>query len=385
GGGAEQVLIVSNGYLYLKNLEIVNGNASAGGAIFVASESELFLEDVSFSSNTAKDMGGAIYAVSSNITLASTTFSYSVAGYGGAIFTVNSNVYGSVSVSFHGNSANYGGAVYMLSSILFGSGNMALTSNNAAENGGALYIAEDSYVGWNMQPVFPSTSQYYTSSTYSYSGKGGAIYAEDTEMSWSGSMLLKHNSAEYGGALYLENYVNVGAKGPTTFYSNNALYDGGAIGAANEVGTYSGHSSLMINAAINFTGNAYGGNGGAIDLSDIRIYVYGEIVFSANSAASFGGALYASQKVYGPTLTGVIFSKNTAEAGGAVFFSAVGTNGDDSPDYEISHSSWSTFIECRFDGNSASSTGGAIHSIVGKDLVLGTNFTNNVANFGGAL
>ena len=113
GGGTVQVLIVSNGYLYLNNLEIVKGNAPDGGAIFVASESELFVEGVSFSSNTAKGMGGAVYAESSNITLVSTAFSYNIAGYGGAIFAVNSTVTGSVNASFHNNSADYGGAVFV--------------------------------------------------------------------------------------------------------------------------------------------------------------------------------------------------------------------------------------------------------------------------------
>ena len=431
GGGTVQVLIVSNGSLYLKNLEIVNGNASDGGAICAASGSELFVEGVSFSSNMAEYMGGAIYAVSSNITLVSTAFNYNIAGYGGAIFADNSIVIGSVNADFHGNGADYGGAVFVLSSIVIGSGNVTLTSNNATENGGALYIADSSYFGWNIQHVFDSTSQYYwlddesssrslnlsfTSSsyfadnTYSYwndaewiysvdigdtttvlmdniaEGVGGAIYANDSEISWSGSILLKQNSAQYGGALYLGDYASFETKGMTSFYSNRALYDGGAIGAADDAGTISDHSWLTLNGSTNFTRNTCGGNGGAIDLSEIRVDVYGKIAFSANSAASSGGALYASQKKYGPTLTGVIFSNNTAEAGGAVFFSAVGIDEDDSSNGdEISYYSWSKFIECRFDGNSASSTGGAIHSIAGNDLVWGTDFTNNMADLGGAL
>ena len=418
GGGTVQVLIVSNGYLYLKNLDIVNGNASDGGAILVASESELFVEGVSFSSNTAKDMGGAVYAASSNVTLVSTTFNDNIAGYGGAIFAAYSNVTGRANVSFHGNSADYGGAMKVLSSIVTGSGSVTLTSNKATENGGALYITEDSYLDWNMQPVSHSTywSDYesssgslnlsYTSSSYSniaYShwndtdtiivfmaniaeGVGGAIYAKDSEILCSGSMLLEKNRAQYGGAFYLENGVIFQTRGMTSFNSNIASYDGGAIGAAEEAGTYFGHSWLILSGPTIFRGNTCGGNGGAIDLSDIHVVFDGKIVFSANSAVSSGGALYASQKGYGPTLTGVFFSNNTAEAGGAVFFKAVGTyEYSSSDDDEISYGYLSKFIECRFDDNSASSTGGAIHSIAGKDLVWGTVFTKNTADFGGAL
>ena len=199
-------------------------------------------------------------------------------------------------------------------------------------------------------------------------------------------MLLKHNSAQYGGALYLENNVDIEAKSMTTFDPNSALYNGGAIGAAADAETYSGHYSLSLSGSTNFIGNTCGENCGAIDLSDIGIDGYGEIVFSANSAASSGGALYASKTMCVPTLTGVFFSNNNAEAGGAVFFSAVGTYEHDSYyDDEIAYSTWSKLIECRFDGNLLSSTGGAIHNIAGKDSVWGTEFTNNTADFGGTL
>ena len=135
-----------------------------------------------------------------------------------------------------------------------------------------------------------------------------------------------------------------------------------------------------------FMGNMCGGHGGAVDLSDVDIGIYGNMVFSSNSAASSGGALYASQKVFGPELTGVVCFNNTAEAGGAVFFSAVGTDEYDSSDNDNSPYIYaSKFIECRFDGNSASSTGGAIYSIAGKTLVRATNFINNSAFFGGTL
>ena len=100
---------------------------------------------------------------------------------------------------------------------------------------------------------------------------GGAIYVVDSDMSWSGSMLLKHNSAQYGGALYLENDVKVEASGPTTLYSNKALYDGGAIWAAEATGTYSGHSTLIVTGSMTFMGNICRGHGGAIDLSDTDI------------------------------------------------------------------------------------------------------------------
>ena len=423
GGGNVQVLLVSSGQLYLQNLEITNGNGSEGGAIFAGPGSEIFVDGASFSSNIAQNMGGAVYIESSNVTLVSSAFDGNSAIYGGAMYVLNSTMTRSVNVSFHGNNAEYGGAIVVANSIVVWSEYTTFICNNATENGGALLVAGSSYVGWDMQHEIYWTSYFslwtslsspiiynywpsYISSTFGYSeiewtkindgvetvftdnraeGLGGAIYLENSEISWSGSMLLERNSAQYGGALYLKADVTVEANGPTTFYSNNALYDGGAIGAADDAVAYFGHSSLIVNNSMNFTGNTCGGNGGAVDLSDIDIDVYGKIVFSSNSAESSGGALYASKKEYGHNLTSVIFVNNSAEAGGAVFLSAVGTYEDDGSDDSSSTSYSSMFEECRFDGNSASSTGGAIHTIAGKDIVSRTSFTNNFANIGGAL
>ena len=417
GGGKVQILYVSNGQLYLEKLQVIDGYGSEGGAIFAGPGSELFVDGASFSSNTAQNMGGAVYIESSNVTLVSNGFDGNSALYGGAIYVVSSTVNMSVNVSFYGNSAEYGGAVVVANSIVTWSENATFISNSATGNGGALFITANSYVGWNTHrelswspyysvisyysltsSVYPSTFGYWELKWTEINNggetlftdnraeeSGGAIYVGDSEISWSGSMLLERNSAQYGGALYLEDGVTVQANGSTTFYSNNALYDGGAIGATDDAGTYSGHSSLIVNNSMNFTNNMCGGSGGAVDFSDIDIDLNGKLVFSSNSAGSSGGALFASRKEYGLTLTGVIFFNNTAEAGGGVFLSAVGINENDSSDDNSSYTYASIFDECRFDGNSASSTGGAIHSIAGNDIVSGTSFTNNFANIGGAL
>ncbi|CAN0378106.1 unnamed protein product [Ascophyllum nodosum] len=422
GGGKVQVLLVSNGQLYLQNLEIINGHGSEGGAIFAGPGSELFVDGASFSSNIAQNMGGAVYIELSNVTLVSNVFDGNSAVYGGAMYVVHSTVTRSVNVSFRGNNAENGGAIVIANSHVIWSEYTTFVSNNATKNGGALLITGSSYVGWDVQHEISWISYFsrlsnssrtsssiwaaYNSSTFGSStiewieinddGEtvftdnraeelGGAIYVGDSEISWSGSMLLERNSAQYGGALYLEDDVTVKANGPTTFYSNNALYGGGAIGATDEAGTYSGHSSLIVNNSMNFTNNMCGGNGGAIDFSDIIVYVYGQIVFSSNYAEFSGGALFASRKDYGLKLPGAIFFNNTAEAGGAVFLSAVGIYEDGSSDDNSPYFYASIFDECIFDGNSASSTGGAIHSIAGRDVISGTSFTNNFANIGGAL
>ena len=144
---------------------------------------------------------------------------------------------------------------------------------------------------------------------------------------------------------------------------------------------------FTANGSTIFTDNTCGVNGGAVELSNLDLIVNGHLTFSHNSAGSFGGALYASQIGNGPTLTGVRFYGNAAESGGAVFFSAVGTDlyQYSSSEYENITMYASVFSGCRFEGNSASSKGGAIYSALGSDWVWNTTFVGNSADIGGGM
>ena len=388
GEGTIQIFLVTNGSLHLSNLRIENGTGAKGGAIIAAAGSEVHTENVIFSSNTAHDVGGAIYAHFSTLFFTSTTF--------------------------NGNNAFDGGALFPRDSLVHGSGFMGFISNNAGGNGGALYITSNSYVGWNMQPTVVQTRYTYPSysssnDTYSYDtyypdiewvpvdhdgetvfensagGSGGAMYASDVcEIIWTGSTSLERKTAQYGGAIYMENGVYVEANGTTNFLSNSAALNGGAIDARNN-GWYADFYSVN-QSSILFENNTCGENGGAVDLSEMYISVNGNWSFIHNSAASLGGALYAFQVTIGPRLTGASFSENSAKSGGAVYFSGVGSyyqslyyDDEEPPVYA------SEFIDCRFDRNSATSTGGAIHSAAGVNIVKYTIFTGNSADDGGAL
>ena len=386
GGGTNQILLVINGSLHLSNLRIENGTGAKGGAIIAAASSEVHTENVIFSSNTAHDVGGAIYAHFSTLLFTSTTF--------------------------NDNNAFAGGALFLRDSLVHGSGYMEFISNNAGGNGGALYITSNSYVGWNMMPSVVETRANYTgySSSYIYyysytdiewipvdhdaetvfenniaGGSGGAMYASDNcEIIWTGSTSLERNTAQYGGAIYMENGVLVEANGTTNFLSNDATLNGGAIDAR-KGGYRSSYFYSVNHSSILFENNTCGENGGAVDLSEMYISVSGNWSFIHNSAASLGGALYAFQVTRGPRLIGASFSENSAISGGAVYFSGVGSYQSSYYDDGEASVDASEFIDCRFDRNSATSTGGAIYSAAGVNIVKYTIFTGNSADEGGAL
>ena len=100
------------------------------------------------------------------------------------------------------------------------------------------------------------------------------MYASDVcEIIWTGSTSLERNTAQYGGAIYMENGVYVEANGTTNFLSNSAALNGGAIDARNN-GWYADFYSVN-QSSILFENNTYGENGGAVDLSEMYISVNG--------------------------------------------------------------------------------------------------------------
>ncbi|CAM9483758.1 unnamed protein product [Ascophyllum nodosum] len=177
GGATVQIFLVFNASLYVNNVEIINGTGSEGGAIIAAEGSELVVNNITFSSNTAQTVGGSIYLVSSNAELTST--------------------------NFESNDAQYGGAMFVSNSTVIGKGSTTFVSNNASVNGGAVYMVGSSYLGLNMQPVFPST----TDSSYS---------SDDI-----------YGSTKYNGPGIEVGWIAIDDKGETIF-TDNIAGDSGA-------------------------------------------------------------------------------------------------------------------------------------------------------------
>lgn len=87
----------------------------------------------------------------------------------------------------------------------------------------------------------------------------------------------------------------------------------------------------------------------------------------------------------GPKFVGTKFVLNSAKIGGGVYTTgsgiAVEFNGDGVPEPQFPL----TFTSCEFNGNYASTRGGALDSGAGIDLIVNTSFVDNVAGSGGAL
>lgn len=217
---------------------------------------------------------------------------------------------------------------------------------------------------------------------------GGALYVGiDSEVSWSSETTFTGNEAtSSGGAIFIYDGSLVGWTGHTEFSSNSAGADGGVVGSSvldPELNTR--ESNLTINGHTIFTNNTCGANGGVLALLGRGLYVeFGAagVVFSNNTAAVAGGAVFVSGADVGPVLSDVLFEANVAQVGGAV--STVGS-GNLKEYAGLAPPNPTIFTRCRFVNNQAAATGGAVETVAGQDVFVDCLFKNNQAGTGGAL
>lgn len=218
-------------------------------------------------------------------------------------------------------------------------------------------------------------------------GKGGVIFNHETLEITKGSF-LSNKATTSGGAIYQHSStkcsVCIGAngdeKGSTVlFKGNTATKDGGAIYAST-------HGNIVIFGRTTFTSNKASDNGGAIATYTACIVYNG--IFSKNIASDRGGAVYAgySNKELAArvcTFKNCEFTSNNSVMGGAAALGSTSTS--------LKYGGRITFKDCKFTSNKATSkkrpesaTGGAIYlyrkSIVSVD---DSSFSKNSAISGG--
>ena len=187
---------------------------------------------------------------------------------------------------------------------------------------------------------------------------------------FTGTLLNSGFEGGGGGAIFVGDGAEV-EWDVTAFTSNTAFWDGGAFGAKSWSSTTS-VSRILMRGPTYFVNNTCGGNGGGISLRAVSSVSFGamEVIFSGNSADLAGGAFFIWDTGSQTALSGVAFKKNFAQVGGAV--------------YTSESQSTVTIDECRFVGNAASFSGGAMEN-AGRVSCTKTFFGGNEAAIGGAL
>ena len=284
GGGvyAEENSIVkfSGHSIFTQNLAL--GENSYGGAIAAQWGSTVFvLGTSSFIYNSAEDCGGAIsIVISSN-------------GYfsGNSIFTQNSAVKG-------------GGGVHMQDhSALKFAGNSSFMNNTAQNKGGGINVEYFSTLSIDGK-------SYFNGNTASYFGGGLASLHSTVEI--TGKIYFTNNFGKYGGGIYADksniSWSGTNTSGNANFLANSVMYDGYGDGNGGAIHALS--SNLIFDGNMEFNNNS-AGYGGAIALSGLdhsKIYLLAntKMIFTRNFALHHGGAIHVEDNPF----TNCIFESN---------------------------------------------------------------------------
>ena len=422
---------IEAGTVNLTNVDIKDGSAALGGAIYLASGSAfLTASGTTFSNNTASSAGGAIYNNGGQVTFSGggNSFSNNQAGNGGAIYN-NRGTLSLGGVSFSGNSATVGngGAIYTVGGTI-DMGGTSFSGNSATGNGGAIYnngsslsvadggVFTGNHATENGGAIYNDGNGSLTiqggefSGNYTDSGDGGVIYNGSGALDIQGGVFSGNHAAGSGGVIYNGSGALTIQSGE--FSGNYAGGDGGVVYNA------SGAGAMNVAGGV-FAGNYAGGNGGAVyNASAEGMTVFA--AFGGNHAAN-GGAIYNTAgilniggmfignyaetgdggAIYNESAAGMTvaadFTDNNAANGGAIY-NKNGTLAISGGSFEANEArngnggaiyhggAGSLMIDgTRLIGNSAAVQGGAVFSGNGALNVKNSTFTGNMAVTGAAI
>ena len=353
-GGAIYIEGSTDGVTIMKSTFQNNDAKGNGGAINVYGDITVNIEEnCTFTTNgaTGTNGGGAIYVRLGNVTIKGADFeTNSATNKGGAIYVHKGKVTVQDSCTFMKNKATIGGAIFV-NDATFNIKKSNFTTNTSSEGGGAVYIGnEDKSPAVTVQDGCMFTTNTATTN-------GGAVYVysgtfEDTGSTYTG------NTGAQGGAIRIDSTITSVEMTNTSFESNTAINNGGAMNA---------QGAVTLNACT-FNNNNASAYGGAIlvnaSLAD------NSSTFTKNSA-KYGGAVYVDNKATEATGSGSTFSDNTStESGGAVYIAGGTVTAKDG---------------CKFNTNTSTKNGGAVCVFTGIFNDVGSTYKDNTGNHGGAI
>ena len=284
--------------------------------------------------------GGALYVNASNIDVINCHFEGNNVSCDGAHIFIAS---GQDDVVLTGNNFTKSNVVGegSGSSVVVQGTNMKIQDNNFTKNNGKQGAAL-SVIGDNSFLTISDND--FVDNTASLNG--GALYLHFINSMATPNIIMNnnftYNTAEYGGALYVDSSNYIGLTLINNCTNNTAVYDGGAVyinspgfeladvTIKNNTAVYGG--GVYVNAAgvtirnVDFIGNNASMYGGALYVNALNTNVVGSdfIANNANETESMGSAVYVSADG-GVTLTNVkldqnyVFGRNSTYQRGDIF------------------------------------------------------------------
>ncbi|WP_295112191.1 Ig-like domain repeat protein [uncultured Methanobrevibacter sp.] len=374
-------------------------NHGWGGAIYIQGVNAV-IDESNFNDCKAFEGGGAIYSYGNGARIEDSTFNSSTAKYGGAIYLTSWGALVTRSNISNCVADQNGGGIYVAEgSIQISESNFdecTVKGTGASNGGGAIYI--------NGLDTHISASN-FTHNTVPSAARGGSIFIKGERTIIEGSEFVR-GSANNGGEIYIEGANAI--VDTSTFINGSSRVSGGSIYIKGDEATVRSSSFDNISSV---------NNGGAIFVDGKQTDILSSSFYNCTVGSRFnGGAIYIDD--IGTTVAYSNFTQSRANEGGAIYIRGVNTTitycnldhnvansagaikvfGDDTIlsncNFTYNHVTSSTggaldigganvsVYYSWFDHNEAITEGGAINWLGGHgdDSIIGSTFTNNVAN-----
>ena len=338
----------------------INNTASYGGVFKMGTERNVTISNCEFLNNKAKTSGSVMYTSGFNTIITTSNFENNFAVSRGVLYLNNASITLTMSILIYNNATQgiiyaidkskllisdtkimynkaESGAIYLIGSSVFFCGN-----TQYLDNVGSVYVYNGEVkIADNAKFINCTASSLEKSNIDELEGGTITLFQSEIEFSCKGNCAFIENRAQAGGAIFAsESFVHVYETG-LTIANNTALYSGGGI--------YLYRSELQCHSksTLKLFGNSAIKGGGGIHSSSSSIKVdslwtgltYGGalINFTENEAKKGGGIfldvnakLYVQREEWQAifdNVPAIIFNKNLADFGGAVYVDDSTTSG----------------------------------------------------------
>jgi len=227
-GGA---IYVDKNLKKIENTDFTGNFGRSGGAIYINNnDNKLDITSCNFKNNNAQGpysnaMGGAIYNVGSELYVSDSNFT--------------ANHAGSLDDDEQTSKPFRGGAIYTTKEIYVDGSRFQ--DNFAYDDGGAIYANDGIQMGYD--PCY-FLGNYVYDSNPTYANKGGAIYTTKFINDCKGAVFI-WNRAQYGGAIYINNKVDM-TFDTCYFTDNRAMHKDGKTGCGGAIYVDSSSSKISL-------------------------------------------------------------------------------------------------------------------------------------------
>ena len=289
----------------------VFGFAYIGGAL-ITYQSHAIIANALFEGNRA-ELGGAIFVIASNVTIINSVFANNSAdklrtsvfphAHGGVLFCVKSSI-SLIKSELYGNNATYGGVIFINNDIF---------KDSVSKFYDAVADVEGATVVYNQSNFSIHNSEFLNNSTHT----GIKLHNGDNKQYLSAvninGSLFHSNKAFVGGVISLIDPPSLMTIFCQSEFVNNYGTFGGVISIASKGSNVTFMKSL-------FDQNIGGTQGGVLDSHAQSTVIFTECIFSNNRADIFSGGVMCVSDMKSLIINGSVFINNSATnyVGGAI-------------------------------------------------------------------